>query len=87
MAQKAEAFESVTLGHIRSHGCRDLLVYCGATDCNHGTVINADHLPDDLPIRSLGPRMVCARCGHRGADVRPDWRPMTNKRHCLTIAG
>jgi hypothetical protein len=81
MAQKAEAFESVTLGHIRSHGCRDLLVYCGAIDCNHGTVINADHLPDDLPIRSLGPRMVCARCGHRGADVRPDRRPMTNKRH------
>jgi hypothetical protein len=50
MAQKAEAFESVTLGHIRSHGCRDLLVYCGAIDCNHGTVINADHLPDDLPV-------------------------------------
>jgi hypothetical protein len=22
--------------------------------CNHGSVINADHLPDDLPIRSLG---------------------------------
>jgi hypothetical protein len=47
-------------------------VACGA---------NADHLPDDLPIRSLGPCMACARCGHRGADVRPDWRPMTNKRH------
>jgi hypothetical protein len=27
MAQKRQAFESVTLGHIRSHGCRDLLIY------------------------------------------------------------
>jgi hypothetical protein len=31
MAQKEQAFESVTLGHIRSHGCRDLLIYCEAT--------------------------------------------------------
>jgi len=45
--------------------------------------MNADHLPDDLPIRSLGPRMVCARCGHRGADVRPDWRLMQAARIAL----
>ena len=81
MAQTGQAFESITLGHMRSHGCRDLLVYCEAIGCNHSIVMNADHLPDDLSIRSLGPRMVCARCGHRGADVRPDWRPMTNKRY------
>jgi hypothetical protein len=24
--QKRETFEPITLGHIRSHGCRDLLV-------------------------------------------------------------
>ncbi len=76
MAEARQAFDSVTLRHIRSHGCRDLLIYC-----DHSSVVNADHLPDELPIRSLGPRMVCARCGHHGADVRPDWRPMTNKRH------
>jgi hypothetical protein len=81
MAEKEQGFESITLGHIRGHRCRELLVYCGSIQCNHGSVMNADHLPDDLLIRSLGPRMVCARCGHRGADVRPDWRPMMNKRH------
>jgi len=43
--------------------------------------MNADHMPDDTLIRPLGVRMVCTRCGHRGADVRPDWRPMTNKRY------
>ena len=42
VAEEEQAFESVTLGHIRSHGCRDLLVYCGAMDCNHGSVMNAD---------------------------------------------
>ena len=26
--RQRETFVPVTLGHIRSHGCRDLLVYC-----------------------------------------------------------
>jgi hypothetical protein len=25
---KTETFEPVTMGHLRSHGCRDLLIYC-----------------------------------------------------------
>jgi hypothetical protein len=44
------------------------------------TKMNADHLPDETPIRPLGGRMVCSRCGYRGADVRPDWPPHTNRR-------
>ena len=52
--RKNETFEPVTLGHIRSHGCRDLLVYCGSITCNHGVTMNADHMPDDTPIRPLG---------------------------------
>jgi hypothetical protein len=27
--RKRETFEPVTMGHIRGHGCRHLLVYCG----------------------------------------------------------
>ena len=49
------------------------------TWCNHGPTINADHLPDEAVIRQLGARMVCTRCGLIGADVRPNWRPHTNK--------
>jgi len=30
MAHKTETFEPVTLGHIRSHGCRAILIYCGS---------------------------------------------------------
>jgi hypothetical protein len=32
---KAETFEPVTMGHIRGHGCRDLLVYCNSGRCHH----------------------------------------------------
>ena len=71
----------VTLGHIRSHDCRDLLVYCNSGRCHHRATMNADHLPADLPVRSLCGRMVCTRCGYIGADVRPDWRPHVNKRY------
>ena len=71
-------FEPVTMGHIRSHGCRELLVYCESVWCNHGAVINADWLPDETPVRSLCSRMVCTECGLIGADVRPDWSPHTN---------
>jgi hypothetical protein len=35
--------------------------------------MNGDHLADDAVIRALGPKMVCTRRGHIGADVRPDW--------------
>jgi hypothetical protein len=36
--RKSETFEPVTMGHIRSHGCQDLLVYCasGAMSPRHG---------------------------------------------------
>jgi hypothetical protein len=64
----SETFPPVTLGHIRSHGCRDLLVYCGSINCNHSVTMNADWLADDVPVRSLCSRMVCIECGMIGAD-------------------
>ena len=85
VGRKAETFAPVTLGHIRSHGCRDLLVYCNAINCSHGATTNADHLSDDTPTRPLGLRMVCSKCGHIGADVRPDWGPHVNKRHASIV--
>ena len=62
----------VTLGHMRSQGCRDLLVYCNSGHCNHSAIMNVGHLPDDTPIKSLG-GIVCTWCGHLGADVVPNW--------------
>src|ERR1700738_1519263 len=78
--RKAETFEPVTMGHIRGHGCRDLLVYCNSGRCHHRATMNADWLSDETPLQSLCRRMVCTRCGMIGADVRPDWSPHVNKR-------
>jgi len=39
---------------------------CGSPACN------------DLPIGSLGRRIVCAECGHGGAHGATGWRPLTN---------
>jgi hypothetical protein len=78
--RKVEKFEPVTLGNIRSHGCRDLLIYCGSINCSHSAIMNADHLPDHTMVRALGPKMVSVKCGHRSADVRPDWGPHINRR-------
>jgi nitrate reductase cytochrome c-type subunit len=35
--------------------------------------MNVDFLPDDTVVKSIDRRMVCTRCGVKGADVRPDW--------------
>jgi hypothetical protein len=76
-----EIFEPVTLGHIRSHGCRNILIYCGSIHCNRSINMNADHMADETVIRSLCSKMVCVKCGHVGADVRSDWSPRVSKRH------
>jgi hypothetical protein len=77
--RRRETFERVTLAHIRRLGCRDLLVYCGSIHCSHGGKLSGDRFSDETPIRPLGARMVCTKCGHVGADVRPDWSPHTNR--------
>ena len=51
---------------------------CESLWCNHSAVMNADRLPDEMPLRALCPRMVCTACGLIGADVRPDWSAHTN---------
>jgi hypothetical protein len=76
--RKLTDFEPVTMGHIRGHRVTRLLVYCGAINCSHSTVLDGASLSDDVVLRSLGPRMVCKACGHVGADVRPDWSQRTN---------
>lgn len=65
------------MGHIRGHGCRDLLVYCSSPRCNHDAQLNGDRLPDETVLLDLDPRMVCAACGLIGADMRRDCTPMT----------
>jgi hypothetical protein len=64
---------SVTLGHMRAHGVRRLLLYCCTGLCHHSATIGADHWPDETEVRDLCRKAVCTICGMIGADVRPDW--------------
>jgi len=63
----------MTLGNMRENGVRTLAVYCLGRDCHHQTVLKVERYPDDMPLPAFGPRMRCQRCGHLGADARPNW--------------
>src|SRR5262245_59856295 len=41
-SHRHDTFVPVTLGHIHSHGCRDLLVYCSSGHRHHSALMNAD---------------------------------------------
>jgi hypothetical protein len=60
------------MGHVRSHGCRDLLVYCVSPWCRHSAEGERRLAARRHRAVRLEPRMVCTACGLVGADVRPD---------------
>jgi hypothetical protein len=49
----------MTLGTMRSLGVRRLDVSCWM--CHHAAVLDVEAYPDDVPVPSFGPRMVCTR--------------------------
>jgi hypothetical protein len=64
----------VTLGDMRSHGVRRLLIYCSSgLYCHHSATVDADRWPDQTVLLDLDRRAVCTSCGIVGADVRPNW--------------
>jgi hypothetical protein len=66
-----EPTRPMTLGNMRANGVHSLAVSCHK--CWHEVVIDAPW-PDETPVPSLGPRMICSKCGSVGADARPNWR-------------
>jgi hypothetical protein len=69
----------VTLGHIRAHGVRHLLIYCSTGLCHHSATVDADCWPDETALRDLCPKAVCTQCGMIGADVRPNWQERSQR--------
>jgi hypothetical protein len=41
--------------------------------CSHSVELSADRWQDEVRLSDLESRFVCQACGHRGADVRPDF--------------
>jgi hypothetical protein len=67
----SEPIEPMTLGNMRANGVHSLAVSCHL--CHHEATISAARWPDDVPVPTFGPRMVCTRGGIIGADARPNW--------------
>lgn len=63
----------MTLGNMRVNGVHSLAVWCGRRECHHEAVVDVSTFPDERTVPSFGPRMRCERCGHLGAQVRPNW--------------
>jgi hypothetical protein len=63
----------ITFADMRGQGVRDLLIYCAHHRCRHSIAISGDHWPNDARLSDIEPRFICFACGHRGADVRPDF--------------
>ena len=60
-------------GIVTAIGVRGLLVYCSDYRCSQSTRLDAVRWADDIRLSDIEPRFVCAACGRRGANVRPDW--------------
>jgi hypothetical protein len=63
----------ITFADMREQGVRGPLIYCAHYRCSHSIAISGDRWPDDVRLSDIAPRLICAACGHRGADVRPDF--------------
>jgi hypothetical protein len=58
---------------MRASGVRGVLIYCADFKCSHWIKLNADHWADDVRLSDLESQFVCTACGHKGADIRPDF--------------
>jgi hypothetical protein len=73
IADMKAAASPMTLGNMRANSVRTLAVWCLDRDCYYSTILDVAVYPDDVPVPSFGPRLRCERCGHLGADARPNW--------------
>jgi len=68
----------VTIALVRTHGVRQLLVYCrgkreGDWPCHHEATLPIECFADDEALADIERRCRCTACGWRRADLRPDY--------------
>ena len=66
-------YPPISLGSMCVNGVRTLAVWCSGLDCGDYRAVDVERNGDDVPVPWFGPRMRCERCGHLGADARPNW--------------
>jgi hypothetical protein len=59
--------------NMRANGVRTLAAWCIGRGCGHQRVTDVERYGDDVPVPWFGPYLRCERCGHLGADARPNW--------------
>jgi hypothetical protein len=69
----AAGTQKITFGEMREKDVRGVLIYCADYHCSHSVALSADRWPDETRLSDIEPHFVCAACGKRGADVRPDF--------------
>ena len=64
--------EPMSLANMREHGVRSVEAEC--QDCKREALVNADSLPDTLPVPDVALRLRCSGCGSKQIVTRPNWR-------------
>jgi hypothetical protein len=65
--------QKIPFGEMRDSGVRGILIYCADYKCSHSIAISAHRWSDGVRLSDIEPRFTCQACGHRGADIRPDF--------------
>ena len=68
----------VTIASVRTHGVRQLLVFCngkreGDWPCHHHGELPIDRFSAEETLPNIQRRCRCTICGWRRADLRPDY--------------
>lgn len=66
---------NITIGEVRDSGVLSFVVFCSDHKCSHSATISAELWPDDVRLSELEEQFVCKACGHRGAEIRPNFPP------------
>jgi hypothetical protein len=69
---------SATIAHVRTHGVRQLLVYCfgkreGDWPCHHSGKLPIERFQAEEVLSDIERRCRSTVCGWRRADLRPDY--------------
>jgi hypothetical protein len=67
--------QKITVGEMRSSGVTGVVVFCSNHKCGHNVTMSAEQWPDEIRLSDIEQQFICKVCGHRGAEIRPNFPP------------